>query len=218
VQRDEVGLGDQVVEREQLDAEAAGAIGGDVGVVGDEAHAEREGALGDQRADAAEADDAEGLAVQLDALPPGALPLAVDEGVVGLGHVAGLGQQERHRVLGGGEDVGLRRVDDHHPALGGGGDVDVVEADAGAAHDDEIGRGRQHLAGDVGGRADDHRVLVGDGGDQRGRVEAEADVDVVAQLGERGDAGRGQLLGDQDARHCRPLVPVVPRVPSPAPG
>ena len=61
-----------------------------------------------------------------------------DEGGVGLGDVAGLGEQHRHGVLGGGEDVRLRRVDHHH-ALGGGGlGVDVVEPDAGPAHHDEV--------------------------------------------------------------------------------
>ena len=71
---------------------------------------------------------------------------AVERGVR-LRHVAGLGQQQRHRVLGGGDDVRLRSVDHHHAAGGGCGDVDVVEPDPGAADDDELGAGRQHLGG-----------------------------------------------------------------------
>ena len=45
----------------------AARAGGDVGVVGDDVHAERGQPLRDQHADAAEADDADGLLVQLDA-------------------------------------------------------------------------------------------------------------------------------------------------------
>ena len=116
VDGEEVGLGDDLVERQQLDAELAGPLGRHERVVGDEAHAEAAGPVGDELADAAEADDAERLVGQLDALPPAALPAPGDERRVGLGHVAGLGQQQRHRVLGGRHDVALRRVDDHHAA------------------------------------------------------------------------------------------------------
>ena len=103
--------------------------------------------VGDELADAAEADDAERLVGELDALPPAALPPAGDERRVGLRDVAGLGQQQRHRVLGGRDDVALRGVDDHHAAPGGGVDVDVVEPDAGPADDDQVGAGGQHLVG-----------------------------------------------------------------------
>ena len=89
----------------------------------------------------------------LAALPPAGL-----EGGVGLGDVAGLGEQQRHRVLGRRQDVRLRRVDDHHAAAGGRLDVDVVEADAGPADDDQVGAGGEDLGGDLGGRADDEGV------------------------------------------------------------
>ena len=59
---------------------------------------------------------------------------------VGLRDVAGLREQQRDRVLGGREDVRLRRVHDHHAAPGRRGDVDVVETDAGPPDDDEVGR------------------------------------------------------------------------------
>ena len=148
VDREEVGLGDDLVERQQLDAELAAALGRHERVVGDEAHAEAAGPVGDELADAAEADDAERLVGQLDALPPAALPAPGDERRVGLRHVAGLGEQQRHRVLGGRDDVALRGVDDHHAAAGGGVDVDVVEADAGPADDEQVAAGGEHVVGD----------------------------------------------------------------------
>ena len=76
---------------------------------------------------------------------------------VGLGDVPGLGQQERHRLLGGRQDVRLGGVDDHDAAFGGRGDVDVVEADPGPTDDDEVRPGGQHLGGDRGRRADHQR-------------------------------------------------------------
>ena len=58
---------------------------------------------------------------------------------VRLRDVASLREQQRQRVLGGGQHVRLRRVHHHHAATRGRLDVDVVEADAGAADDDEVG-------------------------------------------------------------------------------
>ena len=64
-----------------------------------------------------------------------ALPLAVLERRVRRGDVAGGGEHQRHRELGGADDVGGRGVDHHHAGLGRGLDVDVVEADTGAGDD-----------------------------------------------------------------------------------
>ena len=108
-----------LVEAEQLDAHLLGAVLGHERVVRHEAHAEALGPVGDQLADAAEADDAERLVGEFDALPAAALPATVDERGVGLRHVAGRRQQQRHRVLGGRDDVALRGVDHHHAAAGG---------------------------------------------------------------------------------------------------
>ena len=149
VEGDEVGHGHQLVEVDELDVDLAGPLGRDERVEGDEPHAEGEGPLRDELADAAEADDAERLVAQLDAGPPRALPPALDQCRVGLGDVAGLGEQQRHRVLRGRQHVRLGRVDHHHAALGGRGDVDVVEPDAGAADDDQLGAGFEDLGGDL---------------------------------------------------------------------
>ena len=81
--RHEVGLGEQRVEVDQADAHLRGPAGLDVGVVGDDVHAERREPLGDQDADPAEPDDADGLLVQLDAGVPRPLPLPVAQRGVG---------------------------------------------------------------------------------------------------------------------------------------
>ena len=142
VQGDEVRAGDEIVEPQQLDVELSGAILRDERVVRDQLHAERERPLCHELADPTQADDAERLVGELDAGPAGPLPAALLERCVRLGDVARLGQQERHRVLGRGQGVRLRSVDDHDATLGRGGDVDVVETDAGPTDDDQVSRQR----------------------------------------------------------------------------
>ena len=97
--------------------------------------------------------------------------------------VARLRQQQRDRLLGGADDVGLRRVHDHDAAAGGLLDVDVVEADPGARDDLEVGRRRQHLGGDLRGAADDQGVVGPDLPDQVAlrQVGAHVDLEVRAQ-------------------------------------
>jgi hypothetical protein len=57
---------------------------------------------------------------------------------VGLGNVARLSEHQRHCLLGGGDDVRLRCVDDHDAELRRGRHVDVVESDPSATDDDEV--------------------------------------------------------------------------------
>ncbi len=112
-----------------LDAQLAVALGRDVRVVGDHVHAERRGRARPRagrsgrsrgsRASSRTARSPENL--ERSHLPAG-------QRGVGLGDVARERQQQRHRVLGGGDHVGLRRVGDDDPALGGGVHVDVVDA------------------------------------------------------------------------------------------
>ena len=74
------------------------------------------------------------------------------------GMLRGLRQQQRHRLLGDGEDVRRRCVHNHDAPIGGRRHVDVVEADTGPPDDLERGPRGQHVAGDLCGRADDQRV------------------------------------------------------------
>ncbi|GAA3217773.1 hypothetical protein GCM10020256_21190 [Streptomyces thermocoprophilus] len=87
-------------------------------------------------------------------------------------------------------------VDDHHAGLGGGGDVDVVEADAGSRDDLQLVRGGDRLGVDLGGRADEDGVDVGDGRQQFGAVSAVAVADLEVGA-ERVDGGGRQLFSDE---------------------
>ena len=80
-------------------------------------------------------------------------------------------------------------------------DVDVVQTDAGAGDDLELLRGGERLGVDLGRRADQDRVDVGDGGQQLGAVGAVAvpDLEVGA---ERLDGGRATALRRSGRRAC----------------
>ena len=144
---------------------------------------------GDELADAAEAEDAERLvrrARRREYFERSQRP--VDERGVRLRDVAREREQQRHRVLGRGDDVRLRRVGDDDPALGRGGDVDVVDADAGAA-DGAAGSSRCSIrsAVDLRRRADEDAVVVADARSRSKPVGVErgVDVEVLAQQVDR---------------------------------
>ena len=67
VQRDEIGALQKLVELDLLDAELDCALRREIRIIGDDAHPQADGALGDDGADIAAADDAEHLAGDLDA-------------------------------------------------------------------------------------------------------------------------------------------------------
>jgi hypothetical protein len=105
-------------------------------------------------------------------------------------------------VLGGGDQIRRRRVDDEHAAVGGSGDVDVVHADAGAADDLEARAGLEQLRRDLGAAAHDEGVVLGqDLGEARSLLGGEL-VHLGAGLAERGETAGVEGIGDQDlVRH-----------------
>ena len=199
VDRDEVALAQQLLEADQLDAELRRAGRREVGVVRDQPGAEGTHPLGEQHADATEADHADGLVGDLDAGPLRALPLPGLEGGVGRGDVAGAGQQQRDGLLGCADHVAQRGVDDHHAAGRGSRDVDVVQADAGAGHHLQARRGGERLGVEHGGAADQDRLDVSEGRQQRGAVGTVDVADVEAVPQDRED-GRSELLRDKHDR------------------
>ena len=134
VQADDVGLLQRGLDRlGLLGAELGDALGRHERVVGDGAHAQRARPRRDEPADAAEAEQRERLVGQLDAGEALALPGAVAQRALGDADVAREGQQQRERVLGRRDDVGLRGVADDDAGGRRRVDVDVVDADARAA-------------------------------------------------------------------------------------
>ena len=137
VDRDEVGLGQQLIHLHIGDVQLLGDHGHLIDIKGDDLHADGLGHHAQVLADAAEAHDAQGLALQLDALAIGLLlPLALAHGVTGDGQIPGAGEHMAHGQLGhrlGGGAGGILHVD----AVGLGiVHVDVVHTHAAA--DDQL--------------------------------------------------------------------------------
>ena len=200
VQRDEIGAAPQFVELDFFDAEMDGALGGQIRIVGDHFHLQADGAVGDDRADIAAADDAERLGENLDAQKFVLFPFAGARRGVGFGNLARQRQHQGDGVLGGGDRIAERRV--HHDDAAGGRrrNVDVVDADAGAADHLQAFRLLQHFGGDFGRGADGEPVEAVDGGGELVLVLAEIglEIDLDAAVLEDRHSGRRQRVGDQN--------------------
>ena len=116
VEREVVRPCDKFVERDQLDAGLARYGRGDEGIAADEFEAESASTPGDFKADAAEAENAEGLAAQLRALQVLLVPLACVHGGVGGGELARESQHEPNGEFGDGNRICSGRVHDDDAA------------------------------------------------------------------------------------------------------
>src|SRR5205807_2089804 len=197
VQRDEVAGAERLLgRRDALDAELAEALAAHERIERDDAHPEPERAACDLLADAAEAEDREGLPFQLDAGVRRPLPAALLERRVRLRDVARKRDEQADGVLRGGDDVRLGRVRHHDAASRRSLHVDVVDAHARAAdHAQPVGA-LQDVRGQLRRRADDDRVVAAD---PLREVAVRLVVDVEALAQER-DAGLGDRLAHEDAR------------------
>ena len=220
VERHQVGLAQQRLVVDGLDAVGEELRRLHIGIVGDHAAAPRRQQLRDAAGDAAEADEADGLAAEavggagaevVGEIVRGA-PFAVAHVGVAVGELLEQRQHHRHRGLGDAEAVRLgRRVADHDAELGRGFGVDVVDADGVFGDDAQPLRRLHHAAADRGvahrgahqrhavARLRHHVVLV-----MRARQlpVAVADHDLAAEPLDRLD-GLGRLLArgeDQDFR------------------
>ena len=162
----EVRLGQQLVHLHIGDAQLLLDAGDVENIEGDDVHADGLGHDAQMLADAAKAHDAQGLALQLDALAVLLLlPLAVAHGVAGIGDVAGAGEHVAHGQLRhglGGRPGGVF----HGDAIGLGVlHVDVIHAYAAA--DDQLQLAALGLVDVVGADlslgADHHHVEITQG-------------------------------------------------------
>ena len=196
--------GDEVRQRKKiidllddLDLKRLGLACGNVGIVGEDAHAEGDGTAGYLRADAAHAEDGDGLAVELHALEFFAVPLAGLHAGVCLRDIARNGEHQGEGVLGGGDCVAAGGVHDNHAVLGGSLDVDIVDTDSGTADDLEVLGGLENLGSDLGLAADDQPVELWDDLDQFILLEAGFDDHLDnAPFGKGFDSTAGDGIGD----------------------
>jgi hypothetical protein len=192
MQRDEIGAGQQRVEVAFSTPISIARSWRQERIVGHDLHLEAERAAGDDRADIARADQAQRLAGELDAHEAVLRPLARLGRGVGFGDLAGEREHHRDRVLGRGDRVAERACSSPpRPCRGGIGNIDIVDADAGAADDLEIGRGVEDFLRHLGRAADGEAIIFADHRDQLVRSLAGDDIDFYAAIPEdlRGVAG-----------------------------
>jgi hypothetical protein len=201
VHGNEVGLRERFIELGGLDAEVLGALGAQVGIVRHDAHADRAGDAGYDRADLAQSHYAEGLPGELGAGERLLVPLARLHARVCRGDVTGHRHHHRERVLGRRGDVPERRVHDDHALRGRGRDVYVVHPDARAADKAKLARSLDHARGDLGRASDDYAVVLPGDADELVLAEPRLHVDLEAGSFENLDAARAHLVRYQNLRH-----------------
>ena len=143
VEGEEVGVLEELFERDQEGTALLLSNFSCVGVVGEDFHVEGGGEFRDYSADGAEADDAEGLTVEFESTVvnvavDGVFPLTGLEVAVEVGDAAGEGEHEANGVFRDGAGVASGGVDDDDAVLGGGVEVDVVEGGAADAEELEV--------------------------------------------------------------------------------
>ena len=105
-------------------------------------------------------------------------------------------------MFGRGDRVAEGRVHDDDAATRGGRDIDIVDADAGAADDLQVGRRLDQLFGRLGGRADGEAIILADDLEQLFLVLAELrlEIDINAAILEDLDGSFRQRVGYEYAR------------------
>ena len=202
VQRDEISARQELVQLDLFDTHFLGTLGRQEGVIGDDMHAEPNRLLADDAADIASADDAQRLAGDLDAHELRLFPLAGLGRGVGLRQLAGNGEHERDGMFSRRDGIAEGRVHHDDAALGGSRNVDIVDADAGAADDLEIGRSGDQLFRRLGGGTDGEAIIVADDLGELFLVLAELRLEVHfnAAITEDLDGGFREFIGYENAR------------------
>ena len=160
MQGDDVGPRQQVVQAGRCTGIAQRQLG--FHVVEDHLHAQRFGQHADLGADVAVTDDAQGLAAHFMAAAGRLRPAAAMAFGVLLRDAAGQHDRLGDHQLGHAARVGVGRVEHRDASQFGCIQVDLVGADAEAAHRDQaLGLG-QHLGAELGARTDADDVRLGD--------------------------------------------------------
>lgn len=207
MERDEVALGNELVERNVARAELALVFGeGAIALCIENTHAESLGPTRHGAADATEADDAERRASDTRAEKLRRCPASPGSGtgkLVGFDDAPRRGEQERHAEIGGGVGEHAGGVGDEDAATATGIEIDVVHADGIVRDDAEIGSRLEERLVDAIAEERDEGVFSGNPREdaltsEPGRVLSDFDVMRGAEAIE-GIAG--ELCGDEDASH-----------------
>ena len=155
-------------------------------------------AAGDDRADIACTDQAQRLAGNFDAHEIVFRPFARLRTAVGGGDLAGKRHNHGNRVFGRRDRIAERGVHHHHALAAGIRDIDIIDANASATDDLEIGRGIKNFGRHLGRGTDGEAIVFADAGFEFFRRFARDDIDVAAALFENLGGVRVHLVADED--------------------
>ncbi len=200
MQRQYIGTSQDLFQRLQPDAETAGRVLAQEGVVADDSHPEGLGSARDFAPYPSGADQPERLAVQLGAAEARSIPLAVLHGAIGGGHSPDQGKQQCECEFRGRDGVPGRRVHDGDALLGGGIHVNRVHPDPSPADHLETGRASQRSSRDAGRATDNHRIGLGERFCQRIILQARTfNQSKAGIVGDGGETLPSDLVRHQDA-------------------
>ena len=202
----DVGLREQLVQRDRRHAQFLCALRRHERVEREERDPPRAQARGHARADLAEADEPHGLSLKLRPDELRALPFPSLQRSLCLGDLAQEREEDRDRMLRCGDDVPGWSVDDEDPAFRRGLDVHVVEADTRAPDDAELLPGGQELPVHLRRGPHDEGVVIADRREKGLAGEIGADVRGQAGLRENREAGLGEGFRDEDAIRRHPAL------------
>ena len=155
------------------------------------------------------ADETKDFAGQLHTHEAVLLPLSGLRGGVGGGKFACERHHQRDGMLGGGDRIAVRRVHHDHAGSRCRRNIDIVHADAGAAHDFQLLRRLEDVGGDLGRGADGDTVIVAHDLDQIVLLEVCDDIGLDAAFLEDRNGGGREFVGDKNFWHRINLLPVA---------
>ena len=162
VNGDVVGFSQQGVKINQLNANLMRTFFCNIRVVTNGGHFHSLHTFGNTAADTADADDAKGFALYLNAVKGFAVPFAFLNGLMCLRNVTSHSHHHSNGVLGSSHSVAFRGVEYDDAFSGSGGDIDVVNANAGTADNLQAGGGFNNLFGYLGHAAGYQAIVIVD--------------------------------------------------------
>ena len=195
----------------------------EIGVIGDDPHAEGPGAHGHPRPDLAQTDHTQRFTVELDAHKGHPVPFAGLDACIGPDEPSGEAEHHAQDLLGDGDRVFFRGKGHHDPQFRGGTNIHVVDAHAGPSDHLTAGGGLQQPGGHLRLIAHDHRiVLIGYPQEFLRLLPKVLLPAAIVFFLQTVDPRSGDVLGYENSfRHCTPPASTMPlrkppdRVPGP---
>ena len=160
MQADEIGICQQLVQIDLLDTCLTRMFRGHKRVKSDHLHAQPAGAVGNDAANISAADQPQRLAGDLGPQKAGFFPFAGLCRCICQRYLAGQGQHHGDGMFGCRHRIAVRRIHHHDTTRRCRGDIDIIDTNAGPAHNLQLCRGGQQIAGHLGGGPDGQPVII----------------------------------------------------------